>query len=297
MVTATDGCDTSPQLVCSATHSLGANINNLIPTGGLFPTGLSSFECRATDDCGQQGTCRWSVQVDPLNAVQMNLELSPMVASGPLHRCIEFDFYPTGCTGAPLRVSETIEFGLPFNLPGRADYLNVKVPAGRYGCVTARDPLHSLRSRSSLVISGGAYQATFEGDPSLGGNWLAGGNLNGDGVIDLLDVDVFDAKRDTTEAADTPCGTVGPHGDINGDGRVNSLDLSFINNHFGQSDAAACCAAGSMAGGAEPLLDVAVEDLEALGLGSLTTLDFNRDGRVALMDLAMWLQFLVSQGK
>ncbi len=297
IVSATDGCDATPQLICSATHSLGANINNLIPVGGRFPTGLSSFDCRATDDCGHEGSCRWSVQVDQLNAVQMSIELSPAVTPGPLQRCIEFDFYPTSCAGTPVSVSETIEFGLPFNLPGRADYLNVKIPAGRYSCVTARDPLHSLRSTSSLVISGGAYQATFEGDPSLGGNWLVGGNLNGDGVIDLLDVEVFDAKRDTTEPADTPCGTAGPHGDINGDGRVNSLDLSFINNHFGRSDAAGCCEVGSTAVAEGPLLDVAVGDLQSLGLDTLATLDFNRDGRLALIDLAMWWQSLFSQGK
>ncbi len=52
--------------------------------------------------------------------------------------------------------------------------------------MTARDPLHTLRSVSALDIVDGRYMAIFKGDPTFGENWLIGGNLDGNRVGEPL---------------------------------------------------------------------------------------------------------------
>ncbi|UCE60117.1 MAG: hypothetical protein JSU63_22070 [Phycisphaerales bacterium] len=223
--------------------------------GTLFPVGHSQFECTATDDCGQTASCCWSVDVRAEHTVEVNVQLSPNMDAGPLERCIEFEVYAS-CPEAH-RLEKTLSFGLPFDLPGYALRTTFEIPAGQYGCATARDPLHTLRSATSLEIQGNKYVVSFLGDPLMGGSWLVGGDLNGDGIIDNTDMQVwqdefdtvYDSNGDDVPDGDTSCemaGTRGAfHADINGDGVVDAVDESFIILNFAAEDVQGCCPAYS----------------------------------------------------
>lgn len=62
---ASDSCDGPLPVMCTATHSGGANLNSLISGGGLIPIGTSTFCCEAANSCGQQTECCWVIQVNP----------------------------------------------------------------------------------------------------------------------------------------------------------------------------------------------------------------------------------------
>ncbi len=286
--TARGSCDGDLAVYCTGSNSFGADVSHLVSTGGRLPAGTSDFECMATDSCGVTATCDWTVDVRNANAVQVDLQLSPVVAAGPLRRCIVFEFF-SNCVEAPVVVEQTIEFGLPFNLAGHADDITLTVPAGQYACVTARDPKHTLRSVSTPQVSGGTYLVRFTGDPRLGGNWLVGGNLDGNNVIDSLDQALLNARLPTTVSPDTPCGTGGIHADINGDGVVNSNDLNFIQRNFLATDKVCCGTASGGAATSEPSV-ISVADLDALGLSDLRDADADHDGFLTAEEIMAFLQ-------
>jgi hypothetical protein len=179
----------------------------------------------------------------------------------------------------------TLDFGLPPDPPGHASHVLLTVPAGQYVCVTARDPLHTLRAAVLPDIVDRVYVAVFAGDPLFGGNWLPGGNLNGDHVIDSLDLGVHATQLGATLDPDTPCAIEGPHADINGDGTVDTLDLEFIAWHFGAQDADACCPGGPSAVMTPPITEISVRKLEQMGLGHYRRADINGDGLLNRDDL------------
>jgi hypothetical protein len=282
-------CESTPSLACTATNSFGANINHLIERGGRFPRGLSLIECVAADTCGQTDSCSWSVNVEPVNTVELTVQLSPPIAAAPIRRCIVLEFF-SDCVAPPIVVEETLDFGPPFNFPGNAKDVLTKVPAGQYGCVTARDPLHTLRSVAALKIVGSRYMATFKGDPFFGGNWLVGGNLNGDHVIDVLDFGTYLSQYGKSASPDTPCGTPGPHADINGDGTVNENDGWFVQHYLGEQDKDSCCPGGAAAAADPPITEISIEELELMGLGDLSAADLNGDGLLNQEDVDLFLQ-------
>ena len=292
-VGATSQCDGTLPRTCTATHSLGANVNSLLNAGGVFPAGTSSFSCKATDACGAETVCAWSVEVRTQNPVAVDIQLSPTLsrnpADQPLTRCIEFEFY-SNCIEQPEVVQQSVDFGLPYNLTGFAKGVEIKAPAGQYACATARDPLHSLRSVSSLQVIDGRFFARFEGDPFFNGNWLVAGNLDGNSVIDVVDFGVFIEQFLTLRGKSTPCGTPGHHADINGDGIVDALDLSFISLNFLKSDKGSCCP-GAVASEARPgRTSVPVEELRRLDLSQADRMDVNRDGSFDMSDVAAFLR-------
>lgn len=289
-VSASSDCQETIDVSCSAMHSNDAQIDQLIESGGLFPGGISSFSCSAVDACGVTSSCEWSVEVQAITLVEVDLELSPPMISGQdgtaLERCIEFELY-SNCSTAPVVVSRTVEFGPPFNLQGRAVGVTFEVPPGDYQCITARDPLHTIQSVSGLTVGNGRFQASFTGDPQFGGNWLINGNLDGNDAIDVLDFGVFVDFHNTAQAPDTPCGTSGVHADFNGDGFVDTRDWQFISDHLEMTDMVSCCQASGIAG-SSTLTEISVEALIASGLGRLTIADLNRDGWVDQADVALF---------
>lgn len=286
-VSVESACDPGLAFECTASHSLGANVDNLIEAGGRFPAGTSTFTCTATDSCGAMGSCSWTVEVRQLNTLEVSLELSPTMAADPflqpLTRCISFELF-SNCVQPPAVVEESIEFGLPFNLTGHAEAVLVKVPAGNYACITARDPQHTLRSSAPLQKVNGRYVARFEGDPFFDGNWLVGGNADGSPVIDILDFGILLDQYLTFRAVDTPCGGPAPHGDFNGDGIVDTLDMSFVSLNFLKTDKARCCPEAVAAMAPTPLTRVPVSELTRVGVRGAARLDANGDGYFDLDD-------------
>lgn len=289
-ILATSVCDGALEVECHGVNEAGIQFESLIPTGGRFPVGDFEFECTATDSCGAASACQWSVDVGGTNTVEVDVQLSAVMTSNLISRCIEFEFYGD-CTEPPVVIEQTLDFGGLFNFPGSANNVTLKVPLGNYGCVTARDPRHTLRSVARPEIIDGKYIVEFKGDPMLHGNWLINGNLNGDHVIDLLDHALLLAQYSATLSPNTPCGTgSGLHADLNGNGNVDSGDLGFIQRNFLASDKGACCStAASVADPSEPS-EISLEELDFLGLPHLRAADADDDGMVTAAEILSFLQ-------
>lgn len=288
MISVLSGCEEPVNLTCTATHNLGWNIDYLIPTGGLIPAGVSTFECTISNDsCGGGASCSWTVNVSSANLVSVDVQLSPIITNpGPLQRCIEFEFY-ADCASEPEILRTEINFGLPFDLPGTAKNVFFKIPADKYLCVTARDPLHTLRAVADLEIVGDHWHARFQGDPALGGNWLIGGNVNGDRVVDFLDFGEVSAAMGNVAIAHTTCAQTGFHADMNGDGLVDSADLQFVMTNILQTDKITCCPGNTNIAAilAGATMEISVKELRLRGLGHLAAGDTNGDGWLNIADL------------
>ena len=88
---------------------------------------------------------------------------------------------------------------------------------------------------------GDHWHARFQGDPLLGGNWLIGGNVNMDRIIDFLDFGEVSAAMGNVENPHTTCAQTTFHADLNGDGLVDSEDLQFVMTNILQTDKVTCC--------------------------------------------------------
>ena len=149
-----------------------------------------------------------------------------------LTRCITINLKNCG-TGD----SETIQQEVAFT--NGVGSVVIDVADGKeYTCISVKDPLHTLRQTdTSLTKEEGIYQASFTGE-----NALIGGELNGDGVIDMLDFGTFSAQFGTDfGTGDTTCDTQAPHSDISGNGFVGTEDFTFISENFFKTDEAECC--------------------------------------------------------
>jgi hypothetical protein len=287
-IAAADACAGTQDVVCSASHSEGYPIDHLIAGGGLFPIGVASFECGAADECGLSSTCAWTVEVAPTQLLDVEVQLSPTMVPGGLDRCITFELY-SSCSEPPVIVERVLAFGLPYNLPGRAQETDIPIPPGDYACITARDDLHTLRARGELEVVDGRYVATFVGDPIFGGHWLPGGNLDGNGAIDIIDFGFLMDQFLMQVPPDTDCDTPPIHADINGDGLVDQIDGVFIMSNLDLVDAPGCCGGPAGAGMNAPILDIRVSELRRRGLSALIAGDLNRDGVLNGEDLRLFL--------
>ena len=327
---ATDSCGTS-QVFCRGEHDSGIVWDSARVTGGgEFPIGASSFCCYAVSDyCGKIVGCPpntdceldpnqpnksgvghtpfgcWTVQVNDETSLDITIGLSPTAQSKPgdsLTRCIKFTLF-TNCTQEPLVFSDDVTFGGIFEFIGKSTG-KVKIPgSGQWDCITAQDQMHTLRSCYTFGPNdcvGGQLNASFSGDPRLGGNWLIGGNLDGWkkddptanpslDVIDILDYGTFVSQYLRNYGfTDTPCGTPGPNADINGDGVVDLDDYAFVSMNFLTSSKQCCC--GPQTASVNAITEISVAQLRAEGLGDLAVADLNGDGLLNLADMAAFDQ-------
>ncbi|MGB0715106.1 MAG: hypothetical protein ACPGXK_04460 [Phycisphaerae bacterium] len=291
-ITATDNCDdesTPPVIDCTAAHDGGIDIDQLIANGGIFPQGISTFTCTATNSCGDAATREWQVVVTDQHALDVEVQLSPTVVGDPISRCIDFAFY-SDCVQSPNLFSADLNFGFPLNFPGKWSG-ELKVPKGQYACITAKDRLHSLRSVSDVDCVDDTLVAQFKGDPIFDGNWLVQGNLdcwkaNGNGdTIDILDFGMFVSQYLEDLDPNTPCGAEGPHSDINGDGVVDGADFAFISQNFLATSKNSCCEDGAAAQPNPAVVSISVKDLRRRGLGEFAVADLNADGVVDPHDM------------
>jgi hypothetical protein len=332
---ATDSCGTSV-VHCRGEHESGVPLDRATAEGGgEFPLGASSFCCYAVSDyCGKIVGCPpdtncldgndldtksdgcWTVRVNDGLSLDITIGLSPGSQSRPgdnLTRCIKFTLYDDCLLTEPLVYSDDVTFGGLYEFIGKSTG-KIKIPNANnnWGCITAQDQLHTLRSCYSFDASdciGGQLNASFYGDPRLGGNWLIGGNLDGWkkddptanpslDVIDILDYGTFVSQFLTdycddplyTACPNTPCGTNGPNADINGDGKVDMDDYAFVSMNFLTSSKQCCCGPEGGAAGVNAITEISVAQLRALGLGDLVVADLNGDGLLNLADMAAFDQ-------
>lgn len=290
-VGAVDSCDGALTMNCSAIHDGGADVTALIWSGGVFPEGVSSFFCTTTSSCGVVDTCQWYVAVDDQLTVDITIQVSPTWVGGMGERCIELTFFPD-CVQTPTVTQTVVTFDIPPNAPGMAT-TTLKVPRANYACVTARDPLHTLRSVATPTCeSNGHLSVDFSGDPSFGGNWLVGGNFDRSPNVDILDFGVLVSQYLTVVNPNNTCGQTAnlgfKHADANGDGVVDIVDLTFIMINFIDSDKDSCCEEG-VAGVEPPRLAVSLAELYATDRGYMAPADLNHDSWLTTADIAALL--------
>ncbi len=270
---ATDTCDPgSRTAICSP------------PSGTAFTPGTTTVTCAVTDSCGLQDTCIFDVTVIP-QQVTMNVELGPTMNAGPFDRCVTFEVWDCAAPGGPL--SATVDQTLTFS-SGMASNVTVQIPGGNWGCLMAQDTEHTLRSTATdfSTLDGFQYTASFTGTRSAGGHWLVGGDLNGDGLVDIRDFGVFFPFFLTQANNQRTCSLGSPDANINGDGVVDLLDLVFLSGNSLLSSEPACCGLAIAATDqAEPLMSITVRELHAMGLGHMAAADVNHDGVLDQQDM------------
>ncbi len=275
--TATDTCDAGlVAVVCDP------------PDGSVFDSGTTQVTCTATDSCGLEDGCTFDVTVEP-QLLTVDVELSATMASGPFERCITFELWD--CDGPPeaqpLTISETLTF-----VNGLGTLADLPIPSGAWECLSARDGLHTLSSTAPdfTTADGTLYTGSLVGSRAAGGHWLVGGNLNDDPFIDIRDFGVFFPFFLTVAAADTPCGTVGPHANINGDSVVDLLDLVFVTGNSLQTSEPGCCATGTVSTSIGPRMSISVDELRRAGQYDMIAADINRDGFVDVNDIIAMIE-------
>lgn len=277
--TATDSCDSTPTV--TGTRSDGMALREPYPTGTVIITWT------AVDACGNAAVCEQDVTVDPFNELLVDVQLSPAMES-PLTRCVALEL--VACGGS----SEQIELDVTF-IDGLATDVAILVPCGSYDCLMGRETLHTLRrTDESIAIVGTRYEADLTGDPDVGGDWLYGGNLNGDAFIDILDFGIYINHYATDYGTgDTTCATEAPHADISGNGIVGTEDFTFLQINFFLGDETECCsAAGRQDGDAPvdgPVTRISVQQLAQRGLSELAIADLNGDGWLDQSDMAAFM--------
>jgi hypothetical protein len=241
-------------------------------------------------------------------ALQLSPTMQPPKPGDALTRCIKLEIF-SNTVQAPVIFETDVEFGGLFDLIGRFTD-KIKVP-GAFAplCLTARDQLHTLRSCHFFGDDDcvdGIWSADFTGDPFFGGNWLLGGNLDGfkkgnpnasHNVIDILDFGMFssqfltsyDSNLDGEADGNTPCGTEGPHADINGDGVVDLVDFTFLSLNF-LEESKDCCFGSVAAAAPGPRTSISVRELRQIGMAELSVADLNGDGMVDLEDMAAFMR-------
>ncbi len=308
-------------LTCRGAHESGLSYGAdslLVMGGGLLPQGASSFCCYAwaKDKCEQAVGCPgavndcpgtpkpdgcWTVEVNDETSLDIHIQLEPPQAADAdgETRCIEFCLYGDCTLEQPVCFAENVLFDGLFNFIGKANG-KIKVPKGKYGCITAQDQLHSLRSCADPDCIDGQLKASFKGDPTYGGNWLIMGNLDAWkknnpledpslDTIDILDFGKFVSQFGVCYEDRLYGCHEGPHADIDGDGCVTTADYQFVNRNFLVSSKECCCGP-SAAGMPAPLVEVTIDQLNAMGEGDLAVADLNGDGVLNAADMDAFTQ-------
>lgn len=308
--TATFSCG-DRSLECRGAHESGLVLTQqVVWNGGLLPQGANSFCCftAAEDKCAQTAGCQgdtnnclgippvgcWTVEVTDQTTLDIHIQLEPPMLDPELERCIEFCLYGN-CAELPYCFEENVVFGGLYNYIGKANG-DIKIPKGKYGCITAQDQLHSLRSCTDPICNpDGVLYAEFKGDPTYGGNWLIMGNLDawkkGNpledpslDVIDILDFGKFVASYMACYEDRVYGCHEGPHADIDGDGCVTMADYGFVLRNFMVSAKDCCC--GPTAADLPP----ALSEVSVTEYPDMAVADLNGDGVVNGADMDAFTQ-------
>ncbi len=324
----TDVCGTSLAGFCDTAGDLadtGLTDADVLGGGADFPPGHYDVSCSASNSCGGTGTCDFVIENSGDNTVVIDVELSPTMAPGSasdtIVRCIDFELAecgaftcpngdacdpqnPNACGGGPeplckavsISMSQEIVIGAPSNAPGHGTAM-FKVPPGNWDCITATDPAHSLAASCFLDCVDNQFVASFKGTPEQSPtcHWLVQGNLDGNDHIDVIDFTLLAGAylSQAPNGNDSPC-LGGTDADINGDGVVTLADYSFIIVNFFDQDKDPCavvCNPGAEAPKSEPLGEISVRSLRALGYGAEARVaDVDGNGVVNLNDMALFVQ-------
>ena len=291
--TATDNCSDVPDIIV-----VGYRDDAMPLCGYPYPIGITTITWVAVDECGNMSDCEQTVEVLPVNDMEVTL-LNQVNVN--VTRCITFELWDceTDTTAPVAIVSADFDFFTEVEPGVRMASAVVEIPCneGPYDCIVARDTWHSLSRQLDLVIEGDLYVADF----ALAGKVLLGGNANDDCVIDILDFGAYNSWFGWNYGTgDTLCGwfctsyppgvTCCYHVDFGGNGSVGSGgDFSYIQVNYLETCEDACCGRGGR-DVAAPITDISVKELHKLGLGHMAVADLNKDGRLNSDDIVAYMQ-------
>jgi hypothetical protein len=151
----------------------------------------------------------------------------------------------------------------------------IAVPAGAsLGCVSVKDPVHSVTAVSPASLSGARWSASVT---------LLQGDSNGDDMVEIVDYGLWVTDRNAAAG-----GAVArdARSNFNGDLAVNNSDYGYVALNFfrvGES-----CTPGAQ--GPTPRDRITVKELRRRGLGELVAADLNHDGWLDLRDIQVCMQ-------
>ncbi|MGD8450512.1 MAG: HYR domain-containing protein [Phycisphaerae bacterium] len=294
---ATDNCGVT---VWESTHS----------PGDFFEMGTNTVTYTAGDAAGNTTICTFDVVIVDLSALEVTIEMQVNIPTeGMLDRCLLFELWNCDMPELPPVEYEAmltfVDSGDGSHTVGLAHAVLTDIPAGDYTCITARDPLHTVRrtlSAPDFGLQDGMYRADFVTADKL----LISGNANGDCVIDVRDYGVFvclsgthfDSNGDGVDDGNTPCGMWDPHAapprfhaDFSGNGVVWQEDFTYFRNNFLALCEPDCCLLGAF-GGDQPILAISLAELRATGQGEFAAADLNGDGWLDVQDIEAFEQAL-----
>ena len=185
-------------------------------SGDTFPTGTTLVKYTATDNCGLVTTCGFTVTVNAVNDVDVEVELDGV--NVPTTRCIHFQ--TDNCNAVA-------DVELPFidhdsNAATPVRFVGtVEVPCGAWTKLCAKDQQHTLWDTSTLTNGGTAYSA----DTLLS---LKGGDTDNDADVDIHDVTWF-ILQFGHPAEDGGCPWDGTRdADFSNNGGVAAEDYTFL---------------------------------------------------------------------
>jgi cysteine-rich repeat protein len=206
-VTAGDDCDASVTPTC------------MPASGSTFPSGTTTVNCSATDDCGNTSMQSFTVTVNPVNNVTADVVLAGVNAGAGLSRCIKFVARGGGMCAAAQHV--TVMFtGNPAS--GTASFT---VPCGSYTSLCAKDEQHTLYDTHALTIVGTSYVSNSTPSPLT----LLAGDTDNDSDVDINDVTLLITQFGGPEpAGGCPWSSAARGGDFSDNGNVGSEDYSLL---------------------------------------------------------------------
>lgn len=268
--TATDNCDPAPVVVCTPS------------SGSVFPAGTTPVECVATDDCGNATTCGFDVEVEPVNEVDVEVELVGVMNDAlPLSRCIHF--VTDDC-------SQSTDVELTFTdhdsnaaTPLRAA-ATIEVPCGNWTQLCAKDEQHTLFNTTTLTDAGTYYTA----DTLIS---LRGGDTDNDSDVDINDVTWLLATFGNSPSyGGCPWDGSTRDADFSNNGNVGSEDYTFLTANWLTITSCACTLPrpGGLQAPVEIVATRSSVRTSALPANVVQKADLNRDGIVDYKDVRMF---------
>lgn len=250
---ATDNCDPSPDVVCDP------------PSGSVFPVGITTVTCTATDECGNTAMSTFDVEVTATNVVTVTVELAGV--AGPVMRCIRF--MSNGCTFSDVTLTFT---GFPATFSG-----DVEVPCGTLTSLCAKDEQHTKWDDTTLTLAGTQYVA----DSTL---VLDGGDTDNDGDVDINDVTLFLSQfGDPASPGGCPWDGLTRDADFSNNTVIGSEDYVFLTANWLTTSSCMCAV---VVGGYDERARLAA--IAAVTDAASDRADLNRDGWVDVLDVEVF---------